>query len=240
MPHALTLTLLLLPSLLFTCHVAARNPLILPSVGLADPHVRVINGSIFMFATHDDSANSSDFLMRNWWVWTSPNLVEWSVVSVLDPHSTCLRSNFSECWATDAAANASGTVAFYVSLGPDEIGVVTSEGAGGPWRDVLGRPLVAKGQVDTEARDPSVRVLHARVCVREFMNFCMTPCACVPRRGRARVHRVWHVQVLHGAGGVKGDARRVTRVKFNGFAVERGSSVVWRGGCTQRDHRAQQ
>ena len=75
MPHALTLTLLLLPSLLFTCHVTARNPLILPSVGLADPHVRVINNSLFMFATHDDSANSSDFLMRNWWVWTSDNMV---------------------------------------------------------------------------------------------------------------------------------------------------------------------
>jgi hypothetical protein len=49
-------------------------------------------------------------------------------------------------------------VAFYVSLGPDSIGVVTSEsGAAGPWQDVVGRPLIAKGLVDTEARDPSVR-----------------------------------------------------------------------------------
>jgi hypothetical protein len=55
--------------------VGGRNPLILPSVGLADPHVRVINDQIYMFATHDFSVNNTDFLMRNWWVWTSDNLV---------------------------------------------------------------------------------------------------------------------------------------------------------------------
>ncbi len=49
-------------------------------------------------------------------------------------------------------------VAFFLSLGPDSIGVVTSEaGAAGPWSDVLGHALVAKGTFDTEARDPSVR-----------------------------------------------------------------------------------
>ncbi len=49
-------------------------------------------------------------------------------------------------------------VAFFLSLGPDSIGVVTSEaGAAGPWSDVLGHALVAKGSFDTEARDPSVR-----------------------------------------------------------------------------------
>ncbi len=54
-------------------------------------------------------------------------------------------------------------VAFFLSLGPDSIGVVTSNGgAAGPWKDVLGRPLIAKGLVDTEARDPSVSIVMRR------------------------------------------------------------------------------
>ena len=56
-----------------TC--VGRNPLILPSIGLADPHVRVISGRVYMFATHDFSVNNSDFMMRDWWVWTTNNLV---------------------------------------------------------------------------------------------------------------------------------------------------------------------
>ena len=57
------------------CGARARNPLVLPSVGLADPHVRVINNRIFMFATHDFSVNNSDFVMTDWWVWTTDNMV---------------------------------------------------------------------------------------------------------------------------------------------------------------------
>jgi hypothetical protein len=62
-----------------------RNPLILPSVGLADPHVRVINNQIYMFATHDFSVNNTDFLMRDWWVWTSDNLVSHTQTTPLPP-----------------------------------------------------------------------------------------------------------------------------------------------------------
>ena len=61
--------------LLLVWSAAAGNPLLVPSVGLADPHVRVINDRVYMFATHDYSANNTDFLMRDWWVWSTRDLV---------------------------------------------------------------------------------------------------------------------------------------------------------------------
>ena len=60
---------------LFVEGCVGRNPVILPSIGLADPHVRVIDGRVHMFATHDFSVNNSDFMMRDWWVWTTDDLV---------------------------------------------------------------------------------------------------------------------------------------------------------------------
>ena len=39
-----------------------------------------------------------------------------------------------ECWATDAAF-VNGSYFFYLSVGPNNVGVVQSESVDGPWQD---------------------------------------------------------------------------------------------------------
>lgn len=144
-----------------TAHVARRegmlaggNP-ILPGRGVCDPQIRVFNGRVYLYATHDASPKNATYRMNDWWVWSSEDLVHWEQVSVLRPEQTFLRRAFSDCWATDAAKR-NGHYYFYFSAGPKQIGVVTAESPSGPWRDPLGKPLIAEGLTRTEARDPGI------------------------------------------------------------------------------------
>ena len=141
----------------FAGAVFGSNPL-QPQPGMADPHVHVWeDGKAWMYATHDTPVGRPQlgFRMDNWWVFSSTDLVTWAQEDVLWPTETYEHKNDTECWATDAAHN--GThYAFYLSVGPDNIGVVVSEHPQGPWHDPLGKPLIASGAVQTSgARDPA-------------------------------------------------------------------------------------
>ena len=111
----------LLGMLLVRCTIAG-NPLV-PNVGMADPHLRVSSTfpRFLLFATHDFSPNNTGapiriflaslnivctcagFLMKDWWVWTSNDLVHWIKSAVIAPSSQFLSwdTNANECWATD-------------------------------------------------------------------------------------------------------------------------------------------
>ncbi|MFD1611476.1 family 43 glycosylhydrolase [Sphingomonas tabacisoli] len=130
------------------------NPIV-PSRGLCDPQARVYDGRVYLYATHDASPASRGFMMNDWWVWRSQNLVDWEQVSTLKPEQTYWGKPSDQCWATDAARR-DGKYFFYFSRGPNEIGVVSSDRPDGPWHDPLGKPLIAKGSVATEARDPGI------------------------------------------------------------------------------------
>lgn len=93
--------------------------------------------------------------MRDWRVWHSTDLVDWKLVSVLQPDQTYFHNASTECWATDAARQ-NGKYYFYFPMGPRNIGVVEGPTAAGPWSDPLGKPLIADGLVKTEARDPGI------------------------------------------------------------------------------------
>ena len=130
------------------------NP-ILPSRGVCDPQIRVFNGRVYLYATHDASPTNSTYRMNDWWVWSSDDLVHWEQGSVLKPEQTFLNKAFSDCWATDAATR-NGQYYFYFSAGPKQIGVVTGTTPLGPWRDPLGKPLIPEGLTPTEQRDPGL------------------------------------------------------------------------------------
>jgi hypothetical protein len=93
--------------------------------------------------------------MNDWQVWHSTDLVGWERVSILKPEQTYFGKPSSQCWATDAARR-NGKYYLYFSMGPDDIGVVEGPTAAGPWRDPLGKALIAKGQVKTASRDPGI------------------------------------------------------------------------------------
>lgn len=133
---------------------AKGNPLF-PGLGVCDPEVKVYDNHVYLYATHDASPANTHFVMHNWWVWHTYDLVNWELVSILDPEQTYFGKPSSSCWGTDAA-HRNGKYYFYFSMGPENIGVVEGDSPAGPWHDPLGHALIPKGSVDTEARDPGV------------------------------------------------------------------------------------
>lgn len=135
------------------------NPLV-PKVGMADTNVHYFNGTFVLFATHDFSINNTGFLMKDWWCWTSPDLVHWTMASVLKPTQVVSwgKAQANECWATDGAFR-DGRYFFYLSVGGSQVGVVTADSVHGPWTDPLGKPLLSEEdgkRLGTTFRDPAV------------------------------------------------------------------------------------
>lgn len=129
--------------------------------GMADPHMHFFDGQFLMFATHDFSVNNTGFKMTDWWVWSSPDAVTWAKESVITPKvSLKWDKEADECWAVDAAF-VDGTYYFYVSVGPEQIAVMTAPSPKGPWADPLGQPLLSKSfgrslNPPATFRDPAV------------------------------------------------------------------------------------
>ena len=128
------------------------NPIVVGK-GLCDPQVRIYGDQAYLYATHDAVPGSVKFIMNDWWVWQSSDLVNWKQVSTLRPEDTYWGKPCNQCWATDAMSR-NGRYYFYFSRGPEEIGVVRSDSPAGPWKDPLGKPLIAQGSTPTLARDP--------------------------------------------------------------------------------------
>jgi len=133
---------------------ATGNPII-AGRGVCDPQVRVWDGEVWLYATHDADPAAKGFVMRDWQVWRSRNMVDWRHAGTLRPEQTYWGKPSDQCWATDAA-RMNGRYYLYFSRGPKEIGVVIADHPAGPWRDPIGKPLVAEGLVKTEARDPGI------------------------------------------------------------------------------------
>jgi arabinoxylan arabinofuranohydrolase len=125
--------------------VVSKNPII-PNQGQADPHIHIYNNNFYLYSTHDFSSNNTNFIMKNWWIWSSPNLVDWSLSSIVYPNQTSTPANqYDSCWATDSASIVTpfGTqYFFYLSYGPDQVGVLNSSSPTGPWEDFLKAPLL--------------------------------------------------------------------------------------------------
>ncbi len=130
------------------------NPL-KPGIGLTDPHVSIYGDTAFMYATHDFSADSKKFVTKDWWVWSSTDLVSWKRAGTLKPEETFLRRPSDECWA-GFGARRNGKYFWYFSAGSTEVGVVTADSPVGPWCDPLGKPLLPRGLTPTEQRDPDI------------------------------------------------------------------------------------
>ena len=54
---------------------------------MADPNLHYFDGKFTMWATHDFSVNTG-FTMKDWWIWSSPDLVEWTKEAVVSPQQS--------------------------------------------------------------------------------------------------------------------------------------------------------
>lgn len=134
----------------------AGNPIV-DGKGLTDPYAVVYGDRVYNYATHEFSPGNQGFVMKDWWVWSSDDLVTWRQEGTLKPEDTFIGRPFNDCWATCAIAR-NGRYFWYFSAGPSEIGVVVSNAPRGPWKDPLGKPLVPQGLTPTEQRDPNVLI----------------------------------------------------------------------------------
>lgn len=149
--HLILLTVLAMvtPSLCY-----AGNPII-PNQGVNDPHIRVFNGKAYLYATHDKSAENTEFIMEDWWVWSSEDLVDWKMESILKPEATYIGEQFQSAWATDAAER-NGKYYWYFSEANEQTGVVVADSPVGPWQDPLQKPLLTSEMTSTHEYDPGI------------------------------------------------------------------------------------
>jgi hypothetical protein len=101
----------LLVASMISAPVFAGNPIV-PNVGLNDPHVHIFNDTAYVYATHDRSSENEKFIMEDWWIWSSTDLVNWKLESVLDPEDTYIGAGFQSAWAMPHIAMESTTGIF--------------------------------------------------------------------------------------------------------------------------------
>lgn len=132
-----------------------NNPII-PGKGVCDPHVHIFNNKAYLYASHDKSVESPTWLMDDWQIWSSEDLVEWKYESTVRPEDTYIGVS-DTCWAVDAAER-NGKYYYYFSNGNTDTGVAVSDNPEGPFRDELGKPLLPKDLTETHQYDPTVFV----------------------------------------------------------------------------------
>ncbi len=119
----------------------AQNPII-KDQGVSDPHVRVFNDTVYLFSGHDSNPDDKTWVMPNWQVFSTTDLVNWKREAIISPTDNYMENNSTDCWASDAATR-NGKYYFYFSDRKRGIGVMQAEHPAGPYIDALGKPLVA-------------------------------------------------------------------------------------------------
>jgi arabinoxylan arabinofuranohydrolase len=127
----------------------ADNPII-QTIYTADPAPLVYNGRVYLYTGHDEDG-STWFTMKEWRVWSSDDMVNWT-----DHGSPLNIDTFSwarqDAWAGQAVER-NGKFYWYVPVVNDAtgrmaIGVAVADSPTGPFRDAIGRPLVENGEID--------------------------------------------------------------------------------------------
>jgi len=127
----------------------ADNPVV-QTIYTADPAPLVYEGKVYLYTGHDED-NSSYFTMKDWHVYSTTDMVNWT-----DQGSPLSLSTFSwasaNAWAGQVIYR-NGRFYYYVPVtaratGAMSIGVAVSDSPTGPFRDALGHPLVSNNEID--------------------------------------------------------------------------------------------
>ena len=140
----------------------AQNPII-GNMGISDPHIRVFNDTIFLFSGHDSNQNDRTWIMKDWRIFSTSDLVNWSLRETISPKDNYMDNNSSECWAGDAESR-NGKYYFYFSDQKRGVGVMVSNSPSGPYKDPLGKPLISP------MHDPSILIDHDKEIIQTLSN----------------------------------------------------------------------
>lgn len=120
----------------------ARNPIV-QTIYTADPAPLVVGDTLYLYTGHDED-NSTWFTMKNWHVFSTKDMVNWT-----DLGSPLSLRTFA--WVKDSAwagqtIERDGKFYWYVPVeqttGGMAIGVAVGDSPTGPFKDALGKPLV--------------------------------------------------------------------------------------------------
>ncbi|MDG4840305.1 family 43 glycosylhydrolase [Micromonospora sp. WMMD967] len=130
----------------------ADNPIV-QHIYTADPAPLVHNGRVYLYTGHDEDG-STYFTMREWRVFSSADMVNWTDHGVPMNLATFAWAD-ANAWAGQVIAR-NGKFYWYVpvrqrSNGQMVIGVAVGDSPTGPFRDAIGRPLVGNGEIDPHA-----------------------------------------------------------------------------------------
>lgn len=127
----------------------ADNPIV-QTIYTADPAPLVYNNRVYLYTGHDEDG-ATTFTMRDWRVYSSEDMVNWT-----DHGSPLSLATFSwasrDAWAGQAIYR-NGKFYWYVPVinratNRPAIGVAVGDTPVGPFKDALGRPLVENGEID--------------------------------------------------------------------------------------------
>ncbi len=121
--------------------IVGQNPVI-SDIGMSDPHMRIFNDTLYLYCGHDNHPDDTTWVMKEWRVFSSPNLLDWNLAGTISPEDNYMDDLSRDCWAGDASSR-DGTYYFYFSDRKRGIGVMSSDHPGGPFTDELGKPLIS-------------------------------------------------------------------------------------------------
>ncbi|MEV5817913.1 family 43 glycosylhydrolase [Micromonospora haikouensis] len=141
-------SLFLIATLLPGSPARADNPIV-QTIYTADPAPIVHNGRVYLYTGHDEDG-STYFTMKDWRVFSSADMVNWT-----DHGSPMSLATFAwaeaDAWAGHVVAR-NNKFYWYVPVkqrgGGMVIGVGVADSPTGPFRDAIGRPLVGNGEID--------------------------------------------------------------------------------------------
>ncbi|MER7165689.1 family 43 glycosylhydrolase [Micromonospora sp. NPDC000207] len=144
-------SLILIVTLLPGSPARADNPIV-QHIYTADPAPLVHDGRVYLYTGRDEDG-STYFTMREWRVFSSTDMVNWTDHGVPMNLATFAWAD-ADAWAGHVVPR-NGKFYWYVPVrqrgGGMVIGVAVADSPTGPFRDALGRPLVGNGEIDPHA-----------------------------------------------------------------------------------------
>jgi hypothetical protein len=136
MVHSLTILHIL------SMGVFAENPLIQTNY-TPDPAPMVYHDTVFLYTGHDED-NATGFVMYNYLLYTSTDLVNWTDHGEIASSASFKWANKNGAWASQCIPR-NGKFYYYAAMQLKGIGVLVSDSPYGPFTDPLGKPLVNNG-----------------------------------------------------------------------------------------------
>jgi len=118
----------------------------------ADPSARVFGDTLWIYASHD-IAGSNYWDMVDWHCYSTTDLQHWTDHGVIFSLKDITWAD-KYAWAPDCVSR-NGRYYFYFPAN-FQIGVAISNSPAGPFKDALGKPLIAKNEGETTEMDPCV------------------------------------------------------------------------------------